>query len=144
MAYEEQASGNEEQDALAQLQYLQGVYTQRYEMLNEQITAYSITKDALRQGMDVVEKAETIGNSGMLVNAGGGTYIEARAGRIDKLITYVGAGYMAEKPLAEAKEFLQNAIKNGEASITKLLNERQKAEKELFDISYRLAAFGQA
>ncbi len=131
------------QEAMAQLQYLQSVYTQRYEILSEQITAYNLAREAVLRSVDLIDHAKSIENSNVLVNAEGGTYIEASVKKVESVMTYVGAGYLVEKNIADAKEFLEQAIKNSESAASRLVSERQKVEKELFDISYRMAAFRQ-
>ncbi len=139
----DEMSQQDAQEAFAQLQYLQNVYTQRYEILNEQITTYSIARDAVLRSISLIDNAGSLENSNVLLNTEGGTYIEASVNKVDKLLTYVGAGYLVEKGIAEAKEFLEAAVKNSESAVAKLMGERQKVEQELFDISYRMAAFRQ-
>ena len=132
------------QEMVAQLQYLQSVYTQRYDILNEQIATYNMAKEAVLRNIDMIDRAPSMDNKAVLLNADGGAYIEASIKKLDKMITYVGAGYLVEKPLGEAKDFLQRTVNGGDAAVSKLIEERRKIEKELFDISYKLAAFRQA
>ncbi len=141
---DDKTSQQDMQEMVAQLQYLQGVYTQRYDILNEQIATYNMAKEAVMRNMDMIDRASSMENKTILLNADGGAYIEANIGKLDKMITYVGAGYLVEKPLPEAKEFLQATVKGGDAAVSRLVDERKKVEKELFDISYKLAAFRQA
>ncbi len=131
------------QEAMAQLQYLQSVYTQRYDILNEQLATYNIAKEAVLRSIELIENAKSVENSSVLINTEGGTYLEASVKKVDKLMTYVGAGYLVDKAPAEAKEFLEKAMKNSESSMAKLVSERQRVEKELFDISYRMQALRQ-
>ena len=140
---DDKTSQQDLQEMLAQLQYLQNVYTQRYDILNEQIATYNIAKEAVLRNIDMINRASSMDNKAILLNADGGAYIEANIKKLDKMITYVGASYLVEKPLAEAKDFLQNTVKGGDAAVSKLIEERRKVEKELFDISYKLAAIRQ-
>ncbi len=140
---DERISEQELQEATAQLQYLQGVYSQRYEILNEQMAAYTMARDAVARSLELLSKAESLGNSSILVNAEGGAYIEAGIKAIDRVVTYVGAGYLVEKTVPEAKAFLEVAAKNSDGTISRLAKERQKVEKELFEISYRMTALRQ-
>ncbi len=140
---DDKTSQQDLQEMLAQLQYLQNVYTQRYDILNEQIATYNIAKEAVLRNIDMINRASSMDNKTILLNADGGAYIEANIKKLDKMITYVGASYLVEKPLAEAKDFLQNTVKGGDAAVSKLIEERRKVEKELFDISYKLAAIRQ-
>jgi prefoldin alpha subunit len=140
---DEEISQQDVQEAMAQLQYLQNVYTQQYDMLNEQIATYNLAREAVARSIEIIDNAKSLENSHVLLNTEGGTYIGATVSKIDKMMTYVGAGYLVEKTVAEAKEFLETAMKNSETSASRLIGERQKVEKELFDISYRMAALRQ-
>lgn len=133
------ASEQNYEEAMAQLQYLNNVYTQRYEILSDQIGNYSVAHDAIARNLIVVEKSQNLEDSNILVNCEGGTYLEAKVGKVHTVMTYVGAGYIVDKSIAEAKEFLTTNMKSGEAVINKLLAERQKVEKDLLDLSYRAA-----
>jgi prefoldin alpha subunit len=140
---DDKTSQQDLQEMLAQLQYLQNVYTQRYDILNEQIATYNIAKEAVLRNIEMIDRSGSMDNKTILLNADGGVYIEAGIKKLDKMITYVGASYLVEKPLAEAKDFLQSTLKGGDAAVSKLIDEKRKVEKELFDISYKLAAIRQ-
>ncbi len=127
------------EEAMAQLQYLNNVYTQRYEIISNQVDTYSLAHDAIARNLSIIEKIQSIEDSNVLINCEGGTYIEAKVGKVHRVMTYVGAGYAVEKSIEDAREFLDSNMKNGEMVINKLLAERQKVEKELLDISYKAA-----
>ena len=137
----DEMSQQDVQEAMAQMEYLQNVYTQRYDMLNEQIATYNLAREAVMRSIEIIDNAKSLENSHVLLNTEGGTYIEASVSRLEKMMTYVGAGYLVEKTVAGAKEFLEAAMKSSEVAASRLVSEKQKVEKELFDISYRMAAF---
>jgi prefoldin alpha subunit len=131
------------EEAMAQLQYLEQIYVQQYDILQEQIATYTLAHDAVLRNIEVLEKMSRVENSNILVNAEGGTYIEASVKKVHGVMTYVGAGYIVEKSVEDAKAFLQNNEKNGQALLNRLTGERQKVEKELIDLSYRAASLRQ-
>ncbi|MEM3839170.1 MAG: prefoldin subunit alpha [Candidatus Micrarchaeaceae archaeon] len=139
----ENLSQEDMEEAIAQLQYLQSVYSQRFDILNEQIGAYNLARDASLRGIEFLRRSKSLEGSGILVSTEGGTYVEASLGKIDRVMTYVGAGYLVEKSAEQAKEYLEKALKNSDVAISRLTGELQKVEKELFDISYKMTALRQ-
>ncbi len=131
------------EEALAQLQYLEQIYAQQYEILNEQITTYTLAHEAVKRNIELLERSSQIQDSNVLLNTEGGTYVEAHIGKISTIMTYVGAGYMVDKSIEDAKAFLEDNEKNGQALLDRLVADKQKVEKELIDISYRAAALRQ-
>lgn len=130
----------EAQNALAQLQYVKNAYTQRYELLNSQLTALGIAHESAIRGLELVSNASNINSSEILLSTDDATYITARVGKVESILTYIGGNYLVEKPVQEAKTFLEQNLKENESIRSKLVTEMQGVERELFNISYRIAA----
>ena len=94
-------------DAINQLRYLQNVYSQQYEVLENQISTYTMSIDAILKGVEALEKATTAEKSKTLINTGPGVYMEGEITNNKTTLTYVGAGYLIEKTVAQAKEFIE-------------------------------------
>lgn len=127
----------------AQLRYLQSVYSQQYELLENEIATFTIAMGSVQKNLETLESRERLSNSTILISGEGGAYIEAGIKSLEKALVYVGAGYLVEKKVDEAKEYLKGNSKKQEETIRKLNAERQKIEKELMDISYRLSSLEQ-
>lgn len=130
-------------EAQAQLRYLQNIYSQQYEVIENEIATFGIAMGSVQRNIDLLEKKAKIENSNILINGEGGTYIEASIKSINKLIVYVGAGYLVEKGAEEAKDFLKGNEKKQEEALKRLIGDKQKIEKELVDISYKLSLLEQ-
>lgn len=127
----------------SQLRYLQNLYSQQYEFVEDNLATYSIANNTIKKNLELLDNAASAKGSKILVNPEGGIYFEASVKEMNKIITYVGAGYLAEKSIDQAKEFLTENQKKGEEVLKKLISDKQKLENELLDINYKLAALEQ-
>ena len=67
-------------EAISQLRYLQSVYSQQYELLENQISTYTMSIDTISKGVEVLKNKDSITSSNMLINAGPGLYFEGKMG----------------------------------------------------------------
>ncbi|MCL5100421.1 MAG: prefoldin subunit alpha [Candidatus Marsarchaeota archaeon] len=126
-------------EAVMQLRYLQNVYSQQYEIVENEIANYSMALNSLSNSKLMLDNIKKLENSNTLINCDGGTYIEASIKSINKVITYIGAGYLVEKNVEEATVFVSESSKKNEDVIKKLVTEKQRLQNELVDISYKLS-----
>ncbi|MEM0201310.1 MAG: prefoldin subunit alpha [Candidatus Micrarchaeaceae archaeon] len=131
------------QEAINQLRYLQNVYSQQYELLENQISTYTISIDAILKGVEALEKITISEKNKTLINTGPGVYMEGEITNTKTTLTYVGAGYLIEKTISEAKEFIELNKKKQEEVLKKLLLEKSKLQNELIDIMYKLESIQQ-
>jgi len=120
------------------LLYLQNVYNQQYEALMNELTTFSMAQAALKRNIQLLENKDRVKGSNILVNAEGGTYIEANVKELGKIMIYVGAGYLVEKDVQQAKEFQNKNLEMGDTQMKKLVETRQKLENELMKIHYQV------
>ncbi len=125
---------------IEQLKYMQNVYAEQYELLGNEVTTLSMAINTVRKDVDLIENMDKVVNSEVLFNSQGNIYMTANVGKVSSVVVYVGANYLIEKNLDEAKGFLKENLEKQEAGLRKLVSERQKIEKELFDISYKLSS----
>lgn len=128
------------QELLMQLRYLQNIYSQQYEAIENDIATYTIANTSLQRNIDLLEHSGSIENSNIIISGEGGAYIPAKISKVDKVMTYVGAGYMIEKSVADAAAFLRANQKSSEAFLNRLVSDKQRIEKELIDISFKMNA----
>ena len=121
-----------------QLRYLQELYTQRYEVLESEIATYSMAINAVERNIQTLEGTAQLENTSILVGESG-MYLNAAVKKIEKIITYIGAGYLVEKSVDEAKDFMKVNSDKHKEGMKKLTAEKQKIEKELVSISYKLS-----
>ncbi|MDE1825872.1 MAG: prefoldin subunit alpha [Candidatus Micrarchaeota archaeon] len=128
------------QEDLEQLKYLYDAYTRQYEAIVGEISNYLMISAAYERNLEALSKLDIVQNSNMLVSLEAGTFMQVDVKEVKGLITNVGAGYMVEKSTAEAKEFLSKNSAKIQESISALVMQRQKVEKEVLDLSFRINA----
>ncbi len=134
------AERNTDKQAYAQLRYMQNVYSQQYELLEEQMATYSLSLDSIRKGAQFLGESKQASNAKTLVNIGGGAYVEASLPELKSTLVYVGSGYLVERSVTEAKAFIEGNQKKQEELLKKLDAERRKLQNELMSIAYRMEA----
>ncbi len=125
-----------------QLRYLYNVYAQKYEALLNEISLYVSAQNILLRNVDLMEHMSKIENSNGMLALEGGVYIDAKIGSVKKVLTYVGAGYIVEKSVADAKEYFRKNEADERTMLQKLNEEKLKTEKDLLEISYNLQTLG--
>ncbi|MCL4365218.1 MAG: prefoldin subunit alpha [Candidatus Marsarchaeota archaeon] len=137
------APSNQPQSAdelLMQLRYLQNLYAQQYENLENSIATYTMTNTSLLRNIELLEKSKSVEGSRIMISGEGGAYVPAKIEKIDRIMTYVGGGYMIEKSVAEAIEFLKSNSKTAEELLNRMLSDKKRLESELVDIEYKIGA----
>ena len=121
-----------------QLRYLQDLYGQQYENLENNIATYNLANSSLQRNIEMLERSKSMEGSNIMIGGEGGAYMSAKVGKADKIITYVGGGYMIEKSVEEALSFLRENEKRGIEMLSKLQAEKRQIEKELLDVQYKM------
>ena len=132
----EERSGREE--ALDRLTFMQNVYTQQYEAVMNELTTFSMAQAALRRNLFVLDSKDQVSGSNVLVNAEGGTYIQATVKDMKSVMTYIGAGYIIDKSVEEAKEYLNKSLETSDIQLKRLSEDKMKLENELVRIQYEI------
>ncbi len=130
----------EQQELLAQLSYLQSMYSQQYETVQNDIASYTIANTALQKNIDLLQSAKTLGGSDIMISGEGGAYMHAKLAGSDTVMTYVGAGYLVDMDSLSAVEFIRSNQKKSEQVLNKLMSDKKMLESELLDISFKLNA----
>jgi prefoldin alpha subunit len=135
MAEEAVEKGRREEE-INRLLYLQSLYNQQYEAMINELTTMSLARAALERNLSLLEKKDAINGSNILVSAEGGTYFEANVKEIKKVITYVGAGYLVEKEVEQAKEFIEKSIEQSASAMSRLAEDKRRLESEMIRVQY--------
>ncbi len=122
------------QEEIGRLLYFQNLYNQQYDALMNELTTFNVALTALERNLTLLNKKGDIEGSKILVSGEGGTYMEANVKDMKKVVTYVGAGYLVEKEIDKAKEFIQNNIQASRQTMEKLAGDKQKLEGELMKL----------
>ena len=136
----EHAHDHEREEEFNRLVYLQNVYNQQYEAVMNELGAFSVAQAALQRNLDLLKRKDEMKKASVLINAEGGTYIEASVKEISKVMTYVGAGSLVEKGMDDAIAYIGRSIASGDEAMKRMMSDRKKLEDELVKLQYSIEA----
>jgi prefoldin alpha subunit len=125
-------------EILMQLRYLQSLYGQQYENLENNIATYTMANTSLQRNISLLEKSKSVEGSNAMIGGEGGAYILAKVQKVNTVLTYVGGGYLIDNSPDKALSFLRENQRRGDEMIGRLVTEKQKLERELIDIQYKM------
>jgi prefoldin alpha subunit len=134
----------EKEEELEKLRYMHDMYSREYEVLLNEISNYVLVSNSFERNKEVLENMESIKNANLLLNLEAGTFIEINSKDIKKVMTSVGAGYLVEKDVEGAKIFVNQNSDKVQETLRQLISQRQRLEKELIDLAYKIGALQQA
>ncbi|MDE1762348.1 MAG: prefoldin subunit alpha [Candidatus Micrarchaeota archaeon] len=132
-----------ENDDLEQMRYLYNSYLREYEVVNGELQNFFVVSSAFERNVEALSKLDIIQNANLLVGLEGGTFIEVNASNVSKVIANVGAGYMVEKSVPDARAFVEKNTGKVQDSINKLMAQKSKLEKEILDLSFKINSMQQ-
>ncbi|MCL4387643.1 prefoldin subunit alpha [Candidatus Marsarchaeota archaeon] len=133
-----QESGESLEEAVQNLQYMQQVYQNQYATISREINAVMDYINELNAAKASMEKFDKIKDSKILSPIGSSVFINAKAASEPNVLVGIGGGYLIEKEIANAIEYLSSRIEMHTKSMQELLKARNKAEEAMFEISTRL------
>ena len=133
-----QASGESLEEAVQNLQYMQQVYQNQYTTISREINAVMDYINELNAAKTSMEKFERIKNSNILSPIGSSIFISAKAAEEPRVLVGVGSGYLVEKEIAKAIDYLLSRIEMHTKNMQELMKARGKAEDAMFEISTKL------
>ena len=133
-----QESGESLEEAVQNLQYMQQVYQNQYTAISREINAIMEYINELNAAKTSMEKFDRIKNSNILSPIGSSVFISAKAAEEPKVLVGVGGGYLVEKEIAKAIEYLSSRIDMHTKNMQELMKARSKAEDAMFEISTKL------
>jgi len=131
------------QEEFEQLKYLYDAYTREYEAVVGEISNYMMVSSAFDRNLQVFDNIDTLQNANLLVGLEGGTYLQTTTKEIKGVITSVGAGYLVEKKVEDAKQVVSANYEKIQKSMKQLIEQRGKLEKEIMDITFKINSLQQ-
>jgi prefoldin alpha subunit len=133
-----QESGESLEEAVQNLQYMQQVYQNQYTTISREINAVMDYINELNAAKTSMEKFDRIKNSNILSPIGSSIFISAKAAEEPTVLVGVGSGYLVEKEIAKAIDYLSSRIEMHTKNMQELMRARGKAEDAMFEISTKL------
>ncbi len=126
-------------DAIESLRYLNDIYSDRYSSVTSEIRRVIEDIEDLNRSSETLSSLDSMEGKGMLVPSGKYMLVHAIAEPNGKALVEVGAGFLVEKDIASAKQFVAEILKSRSEYLNKLTVEKDRLEDALLEISYKLS-----
>ena len=126
------------EEELTGLSYLQQLYQNQYNALAQSINSALERLADLNNTRITLENMEKISGKPSLTQIGTDAYIFSTASTNQAVLVHVGAGYLAEKSIDDAKGFISKLIERDTAFVNSMVKNRSEVENALLKVSYRL------
>ena len=135
----EQGGRNREEE-LYTLGYMQQVYQNQYNSLVSEINRNVQYLNELSGLKKTLESSGMADNKDVLVNLGGGAYMNSRIKKFDSVLVEIGAGLVIEKRIDEAKLFVDSRIEKATQMFNSLVKNRNDLREAILDVAHRIDA----
>ena len=134
--------GNEKVEEIEELRYMQQIYQNQYEVLNNSINMHLQDMQALNSAQKTLENNGLIGGKEMLTHAGASVYFRAEIKDANHVVVGIGGNYLIEKSVDDAKGYLSKLIAKRTETINHLIKSRRELQAALIDVSYKIEKTG--
>jgi prefoldin alpha subunit len=121
-----------------ELRYMSQVYQGQYDTIVREINAKIAQVKELNGAQQALERMEVIGGSKALTPVGYDVYLDSSVARSDRVVVGVGAGYLVEKGVDEAKQYVAMAVEKETKAISNMTRAKKEVEAALIEIMYKL------
>ncbi len=132
------AKGEERREALAQINYLQQLYTDRHNLLAREMGGMMENLQEMSNALTSLNAVDRLRNRGAMMHLGSDVYTTGTVGSMERIIVGVGSNYLVEKSVDECKGFISARIDKYNKLLQGLAKEREDLEAALIDLSYKL------
>ncbi len=136
----EQMPKQNPEENVAVLRYLQQLYQNQYNAVVSEMNRDVEYIRELNNAQLTLEKSSSISKKNSVIHLGAGIYISANINKIENVMLEIGAGYILEKSVDEAKQFIASRIEKLTSIFNNLVKNRKELEKAIIEVSYRLEA----
>jgi prefoldin alpha subunit len=123
---------------LEELRYIQQIYQNQYSVVGKELEGKNISIRELDAAQRSLESIDSIKDKEALMPVGYDVYLHARIAESSKPLVGVGAGYLVEKEVDEAKQYIAKEIEKKTKEINNLMRAKKEIEAALIEISYRI------
>lgn len=127
-------------EALDELRYLQQLYQTQYMMINQEAESRINVLRELEAARFTLENHDSVKGRKSMTPLGAGVFVNSTIGEGGTVVMDVGAGYMVERKVDEAKGAIAKKLDKDTENIKKLQKNKKDLESALVDIAYRIDA----
>ena len=128
----------EYREEVAELSYFQQLYQGQYESISRSISTAMQTLGDMNGVRETLDKLDQAKGRNALSPIGTGTYLHSKVDETDSVVVGVGAGYLVEKNVDDAKQFISKLIERQTSTINGMLKSKDEIEAALVEVSMRL------
>ncbi|EET89800.1 MAG: prefoldin subunit alpha [Candidatus Micrarchaeales archaeon] len=134
----ENVPDKEKSESIFTLNYIRQVYQNQYLLTTKAIEASMDLLNDLNTTKVTLENMDSIKGHNILAPISNSSYLYGKVEAGDKIIINIGAGYMIEETVEEAKSFVSRMIEKESKYITELSKNKGELESAILDLNYRL------
>jgi prefoldin alpha subunit len=129
----------EPRQSLEEIRYMAQLYNDRYTALNTEIKELVADLGSLSNSKKTLEEFDFIKGRKILTPISNIMQIFSTAEASDKVLVSVGGGYILEKSIAEAQQFLDKMLDGKNRQLASMSKEKDTVENILLRLSYTLS-----
>ena len=129
----------EPRQSMEEVRYMAQLYNDRYTALNTEIKELVADLGSLSNSKKTLEEFDSIKGRKILTPISNIMQIFSTAEASDKVLVSVGGGYILEKSIAEAQQFLDKMLDGKNRQLASMSKEKDTVENILLRLSYTLS-----
>ncbi len=123
---------------LEEFRYLQQIYQNQYALVTQEINNRSENLRELDSAQKALENIDTIKDRNTMIPMGANTFATGKITDDRSIVVGIGAGYMVEKNIDEAKNYISKAIDQETKYINQLGKSKREVESALMEIAFKV------
>jgi prefoldin alpha subunit len=129
---------DEKVNELEEMRYMQQVYQNQYAMLNNSVSMQVQEVQMLGAVQRTLESSDMLKGKETLMHVGGSVYMKTSVKDSGHAIVSVGAGYLVEKNIDEAKGYVSAMVAKKTELVNNLAKNRKELQAALIELSYKI------
>jgi prefoldin alpha subunit len=121
-----------------EFRYLQQIYQNQYLLINQEIGNRSENLRELDSAQKALENMDALKGKSTLIPMGASTFATGTITDGKSVVIGIGAGYMMEKNVDDAKNYISKAIEQETKFINQLNKNKKDVEAALMEIAYKI------
>lgn len=123
---------------IEELRYMQQIYQNQYATLNSAMNMHMQEVQMLSVVQSSLENSSVMKGKEALMHVGASVYMKTQIKDPNAVIVSIGAGYLVEKGVDEAKAYVSKMITKKTDTLNSMAKSRKELQNALIDISYKM------
>ncbi len=123
---------------LEEFRYLQQIYQNQYGLVSQELNNRTENMRELDAAQKALENIDTIKDKSTMIPVGANTFALGKITDNKSVVVGIGAGYMVEKNIEEAKNYIAKALEQETKYINQLNKNKKDVEAALMEIAFKV------